>query len=155
MIVGGEPVATGATSSSGSIQRILVLGVYHPRDIAAIRSFGRMGIPVDVADRWKSSTWVGCRYIRDRYLIHPDDDEALSDVVALGERGGGLLLPSNDDYLIGKGRISAPDCPLRVRPNRPRLSRVSGGMLGKVHRSPIASSSSRGGGNRRISVFGT
>ncbi len=91
---------TAVETAANEGPRVLLLGVEHPRDAAAIRSLGRRGITIDVANHWRSATWLGSRYIRNRYLIHPEYDEALSDIAAIGAGEGGLLLPTNDHYIL-------------------------------------------------------
>jgi predicted ATP-grasp superfamily ATP-dependent carboligase len=80
----------------------LVLGTEHPRSAAVVRSLARAGIPVDVADHCRPPTalWRGSWVIRHRYQLSEDVDEAVTSLVRLGGQGGGMLIPTNDHYLM-------------------------------------------------------
>jgi predicted ATP-grasp superfamily ATP-dependent carboligase len=89
-------------SESNFRQRAIILGVEHPRDAAAIRSLGKTGIPVDVVDNKNPPTamWLASRYIRNKLLVDVDPSAAVEALEASGRREGGMLLPTNDEYLI-------------------------------------------------------
>lgn len=88
--------------------RALVLGVEHPRGAAVVRSLAKLGIRVDVADHLDvandysayTAFWRGSRYIRDRCFLSEDQADVVSTLVKSGEKRGGLLVPTNDHYLI-------------------------------------------------------
>ena len=44
--------------------------------------------------------WRGSRYIRDRCFLSEDQADVVSTLVKSGEKRGGLLVPTNDPYLI-------------------------------------------------------
>jgi predicted ATP-grasp superfamily ATP-dependent carboligase len=80
----------------------MILGVEHPRDAAAIRSLAKARIPVDVVDNKNPPTamWIASRYIRNRWLVDEDGDAAVAALEARGRREGGVLIPTNDEYLL-------------------------------------------------------
>ncbi len=104
-----EPVAPNRSSPKSTTREIasppiraLVLGTEHPRSAAVIRSFAKLGIPVDVADHYSRPTalWRGSRYIRDRCLLSGNQTYVVNTLFKIGETGGGLLIPTSDHYLI-------------------------------------------------------
>ena len=82
--------------------RAFVLGTEHPRSAAVIRSLAKAGIPVDVADHYSPPTalWRASRYIRDRHLLSEERADGIDALLRIGDAGGGLLIPTNDHYLI-------------------------------------------------------
>jgi len=82
--------------------RALVLGTEHPRAAAVVRSLGQAGIAVDVADHYDPPTafWRSSRYIRNRHLLDEDPKRAISALAKIGEQQAGVLIPTNDHYLI-------------------------------------------------------
>ena len=82
--------------------RVLVLGTEHPRAAAVVRSLAKAGIRVDVADHYDPPTafWRSSRYIRKRLMLDEDPGRAMRALRRIGEQGGGLLVPTNDHYLI-------------------------------------------------------
>lgn len=92
--------------------RAIVLGAELPRAIAVIRSLGRAGIEVHVLDHRLRMPGVYSRYIHECHLQDHNDERpdnysgdwyfsetrALEALDRLGA-GGGLLIPTNDDYL--------------------------------------------------------
>ena len=94
--------------------RALVLGTEHPRAAAVIRSLARAGIAVDVADHVAPATtlWGFSRLIRNRYRLPEAADAAVAELERLGADRGGVLIPTNDHYLIAAAR------------NHERLSRL-------------------------------
>lgn len=83
----------------------VVLGVEHPRALAAIRSLGRAGIPLVAVDHQVSAGFCS-RYLGARHLIGNDSDEALAALDALARKGGGVLIPTSDRYLVLVGKNS-------------------------------------------------
>ncbi|MCP5371417.1 MAG: hypothetical protein H6907_06740 [Hyphomicrobiales bacterium] len=83
-------------------RRVLVLGTEHPRAAAAVRSLHRAGLRVEVADHYDPPTalWRASRCIADRHRLDEDYPAALDGLLRLGAAGGGLLVPTNDHYLI-------------------------------------------------------
>lgn len=89
--------------------RVVVLGTEHPRSAAVVRSLARAGIAVDVADHWRPPTalWLASRVIRRRHELSEDGDEAVDTLLQIGAAGGGMLIPTNDHYLILASRHHA------------------------------------------------
>ena len=89
--------------------RAVVLGTEHPRSAAVVRSLARRGIAVDVADHCRPPTalWRGSWDIRRRYEVSTDGDEAVDALLQIGASGGGMLIPTNDLYLILASRHHA------------------------------------------------
>lgn len=81
------------------VQAIL-LGLEHPRALAAVGSLGRAGIPVIGVDHRASPKGFSSRYLHEKFRISENPDQALAFLEQLGERRGGVLIPTNDDYLI-------------------------------------------------------
>ncbi|MDA9981890.1 hypothetical protein N9H39_03980 [Gammaproteobacteria bacterium] len=86
----------------GSKPNVLILGVEHPRDAAAIRSLARHGIAVDIADDKQPPTamWRTSRYICNKYLLPEDGESAVAMLEGLGLPKNTVLIPTNDQYLI-------------------------------------------------------
>jgi predicted ATP-grasp superfamily ATP-dependent carboligase len=86
--------------ATGVRPRVIILGMaHHPRTVGAIQSLGRAGIPVLAVDRNPPAHRGYSRYLKERFLIERPDD-TLKFLESLGENGGGVVLPMNDDYLI-------------------------------------------------------
>src|SRR6266852_7386762 len=83
-----------------SLLRAVVLGVEHPRGVAVIRSLGRRGISVVGVERDSSARGLWSRYLSDALLVDDDPDQALSALEYLGRNGGGVLIPTNDHFLM-------------------------------------------------------
>jgi len=90
----------GAAAHTGA--RALVLGTEHPRSAAAVRSLAAAGVRVEVADHYDPPTtlWRASNAIKARHLLDEDYDTALAELLRLGVEFGGMLVPSNDHYLI-------------------------------------------------------
>ena len=90
------------STSCKSTPRTLVLGTEHPRSAAVVRSLAREGIAVDVADHYRPPTalWRASRYIRDRHMLSEDSEDTLAELLEIGCSVGGVLVPTNDHYLI-------------------------------------------------------
>jgi predicted ATP-grasp superfamily ATP-dependent carboligase len=81
--------------------RVVILGMaHHPRIVGAIQSLGRAGIRVSAVDCKPPAHRGYSRYLKERLLIEPGFDNALNFLESLGEKGRGVLMPVNDDYLI-------------------------------------------------------
>jgi len=82
--------------------RALVLGTEHPRSAAVIRSLARAGIPVDVCDHLAPTSvlWRHSRLIRSRFQLSQDPGAAMDELAALGRQEGGVVIPTNDHYLM-------------------------------------------------------
>ena len=81
------------------MQRVLVLGVEHPRAVAVLQSLGRLGISVAAVDHDASARGFHSRYAREHHLIPEDSDSALAAIESLSPVAGGVLIPTNDHYL--------------------------------------------------------
>ena len=79
--------------------RAIILGIEHPRAVAAIQSLGRAGIPVIGVDHDPTALGFFSRYLKAKFLIEKHPAKTLALLEELG-RDGGMLMPTNDDYLI-------------------------------------------------------
>jgi len=80
--------------------RAVILGLEHARSVAVVRSLGRAGIPVVGLDHLPYAPGFRSRYIKTKALISRDWELSLKLLGSLGQDGGGLLIPTNDHYLI-------------------------------------------------------
>jgi predicted ATP-grasp superfamily ATP-dependent carboligase len=95
-------------------RRVIVLGSELPRATAVIRSLGAAGMPVTLVDHRLGMPGAFSRYVRESLLLehgeprrrrgasawHFDEGRALDGLETLGRHGGGLLVPTNDAYLV-------------------------------------------------------
>ncbi|HLF71763.1 MAG TPA: hypothetical protein VI759_06400 [Dehalococcoidia bacterium] len=88
---------TGATEVT---PRAVILGSEHPRALAVISSLGELGVPIVCVDHEASSRASSSRFVKKTHRISADPAEALAFIVSLGERGGGVLIPTSDEYVI-------------------------------------------------------
>ncbi len=90
------------TDPAAARPRAIVLGTEHPRSAAVIRSLSRAGIAVDVCDHLTPPTvlWRHSRLIRSRIQLNPDPGTAMDELAALGREEGGVVIPTNDHYLM-------------------------------------------------------
>ncbi|MCH8060978.1 MAG: hypothetical protein IH861_00580 [Chloroflexi bacterium] len=79
--------------------RAIVLGIEHPRAVAVARSLGRAGITVDAVDHESSARGFYSRYLRNKHIVDEDYESTLAFLESIGQEGG-LLIPTNDHYLI-------------------------------------------------------
>jgi D-aspartate ligase len=82
-----------------TVPRVIVLGVNHPSALAVIRSVGRARIPVVAVDPDPTAKSFRSHYITERRVIGAGPDAALAELERLGRSGGGVVIPTNDDYL--------------------------------------------------------
>jgi predicted ATP-grasp superfamily ATP-dependent carboligase len=80
-------------------RRAVVFPAAHPRAVAVIRSLGRAGIPVAVADPHAKCQGFHSRFAAEKYQIAAGDDGARAFLDWLGPRGGGVLFPTSDEML--------------------------------------------------------
>lgn len=81
--------------------RAVVLGVLgHPRATAVVQSLGRAGVPVVGVEDTSAPHRFHSRYLTEKFRISAKSDEVLAFLEGLGERGGGLLIPTDDEYLL-------------------------------------------------------
>jgi D-aspartate ligase len=80
--------------------RAVVLGVEHPRAVAAVQSLGRAGIPVVAVDHDPEATGYASRYLDRKFQVESAPEKAVDFLEDLGRDGGGVLMPTNDHYLI-------------------------------------------------------
>ena len=100
----------------GVAPRAIVLGTELPRAIAVIRSLGRAGVPVVAVDHRLGMPGVFSRYVGKAYVRRHVRDltptkqslidgwpfsatETLEVLEEIGTDGGGVLIPTNDEYL--------------------------------------------------------
>jgi predicted ATP-grasp superfamily ATP-dependent carboligase len=89
-----------ATTSMANNERAIVLGVEHPRAIAVLQSLGRAGVPLIAIDHTRSPIGFHSRYLSKSFAVPNSGEAALSLLEQLGKEGGGVLIPTTDDYLI-------------------------------------------------------
>jgi len=82
------------------IQRAIVLGAEHPRALAVIQALGRANIPVVAIDHNSAPLGFCSRYVSEKFAVANSDGAALALLEQLGESGGGVIIPTNDDYLL-------------------------------------------------------
>jgi D-aspartate ligase len=80
--------------------RAVVLGVEHPRGVAVVRSLGRRGIRVVAVERDTAARGLRSRYLSRTLLVNDDPAETVAALESLGHDGGGLLIPTNDHFLV-------------------------------------------------------
>jgi predicted ATP-grasp superfamily ATP-dependent carboligase len=80
--------------------RAIVLGIEHPRGVAAIQSLGRDGVPVIGVDHDPTALGFFSRHLKAKFLIEKNAEKTLAFLEEMGRDGGGMLMPTNDDYLI-------------------------------------------------------
>jgi predicted ATP-grasp superfamily ATP-dependent carboligase len=80
--------------------RAIVLGVEHPRALAVIRSLGRAGVPVVAVDHFASAAGFRSRYVKESHRVSAEPNQAVRSLEGLAEHGGGVLIPTNDEYLV-------------------------------------------------------
>lgn len=68
--------------------------------MAAIGSLGQAGIPTVGLDHLTAARGFYSRYLKQKFRISADPEEALAFLTWLGERGGGVLMATNDQYII-------------------------------------------------------
>jgi predicted ATP-grasp superfamily ATP-dependent carboligase len=90
------PPAAGRRSPG---PRAIVLGVEHPRGVAVVRSLGRHRVPVVAIERDPTARGLRSRYLGCRVLVGESPEQALTALESL-ERDGGLLIPTNDHFLM-------------------------------------------------------
>jgi predicted ATP-grasp superfamily ATP-dependent carboligase len=90
--VGGE---RGASNPSA-----IVLGVEHPRGVAVVRSLARANIPVVVIDHVANPPGFRSRYAGRSLRVGADPADQLALLDRLGQDGGGVLIATNDHYLV-------------------------------------------------------
>ena len=81
-------------------QRAIVLGAEHPRSLAVIQALGRAGVSVVAADHRSSPLGFYSRYLVKKFHIENCNHAALTLLEQLGQNGGGMIIPTNDEYLI-------------------------------------------------------
>jgi D-aspartate ligase len=85
---------------ASAAQRAVVLGVEHPRGVAVVRSLVRRGIPVVAVERDAAARGLWSRYLSRTLLVDDDPAHAIAALESLGREGGGLLIPTNDHFLL-------------------------------------------------------
>jgi predicted ATP-grasp superfamily ATP-dependent carboligase len=79
--------------------RAVVFPAHHPRALATIRSLGRAGIRVAVADPHPKCQGFHSRHAAEKYQLAPGEDGARAFLDWLGPRGGGVLFPTSDEMM--------------------------------------------------------
>jgi predicted ATP-grasp superfamily ATP-dependent carboligase len=78
----------------------IVLGVEHPRGVAVVRSLARAGIPVIAIDHVARPLGFHSRHVSRSGQVSADPAAALRFLERLGQEGGGVLIATNDHYLV-------------------------------------------------------
>jgi predicted ATP-grasp superfamily ATP-dependent carboligase len=90
-----------------SFRPAVVMGLEHPRAVAAISSLGEMGVPVIGVDWRPAPRARASRFLRETHFIGPSEEETLACLHGLGARGRCVLIPTTDEYLIMVSRHAA------------------------------------------------
>jgi D-aspartate ligase len=86
--------------SERQTSRAVVLGVEHPRGLAVVRSLARAGVPVVAIDHLPKPPGAHSRYLGRCLQVGADRSDQLAALDRLGEEGGGVLIATNDHYLV-------------------------------------------------------
>ncbi len=78
----------------------IVLGVEHPRGVAVVRSLARAKVPVVAVDHVKRPQGFYSRYPGRSLRVGADPADQLALLDRLGQEGGGVLIATNDHYLV-------------------------------------------------------
>ena len=81
-------------------ERAIVLGAEHPRALAVLQSLGRARIPLIAIDHTAKPIGFHSRYLHKSFSVANSGEATLSLLDLLGKNGGGVLIPTTDDYLI-------------------------------------------------------
>ena len=87
-------------TSSVPLPPAIILGLEHPRAVAAISSLGVMGVPVIGVDQRPSWRAYASRHLKRKYRIGSDPRGVVEFLTSLGQRGGGVLIPTPDEYIM-------------------------------------------------------
>jgi predicted ATP-grasp superfamily ATP-dependent carboligase len=77
-----------------------VLGIEHPRGVAVARSLGRRGVRVVAVEHDPRARGLRSRYLERCVLVDDDPERTIATLETLGRDGGGVLIPTNDRYLM-------------------------------------------------------
>ena len=80
--------------------RAVVLGVEHPRGVAVVRSLARAKVPVVGIDHVANAKGLRSSCASQSLRVGADTAEQLALLDRLGEDGGGVLIATNDHYLV-------------------------------------------------------
>lgn len=76
----------------------LIMGLGHPRQTAFLGSLGRAGIPVH-AVHTEANAYRFSRRLASFHKLDPDPEAQLQHLEKFGQTTGGMLVPTNDDYV--------------------------------------------------------
>ncbi len=76
----------------------------HPRSTGVIRSLGRAGIDVIAIAQDPSAIGFYSRFAKKTYVVSPDSEALVKGLERIGRDGGGVLIPTGDDYLISTAK---------------------------------------------------
>ena len=82
------------------LKRAVILGSELPRATAVVRSLGRAGIPIVLLGQRQNMPAASSGYVGRQILAGLNGDSALNALESLGQDGGGVLIPTNDAYLM-------------------------------------------------------
>jgi predicted ATP-grasp superfamily ATP-dependent carboligase len=86
--------------SNQSVQPVpaLILGLGHPRQTAYVKSLAKIGVPVHAAHT-ELNVYRFSRHLAGFSQLEPDEESQLQFLEAFGRATGGILVPTNDDYV--------------------------------------------------------
>ncbi len=82
-----------------SLLPAFVLGIEHPRSVSAIRSLARKGIPVIGVNYDVGFCEFSSRYLVRRHIVRRNQEDSIAFFDSI-RNGGGVLIPTDDDFLI-------------------------------------------------------
>jgi predicted ATP-grasp superfamily ATP-dependent carboligase len=92
--------AARAGEREASNPRAVVLGVEHSRGLAVVRSLARAKVPVVAIDHVARAKGLRSRCVSRSLRVGADPAEQLALLDRIGEEGGGVLIATNDYYLV-------------------------------------------------------
>ena len=92
-------------NGNGRSYPALIMGLGHPRQTAYLRSLASAGIPVHAVHTERKAQRFS-RHLASFHQISTDPDEQLAHLEQFGRDVGGVLIPTNDDYvgLVSRNR---------------------------------------------------
>ena len=83
----------------------LIMGLGHPRQTAYVKSLANVGVPVH-AVHTKQTAFQFSRHLKSFHQIDADPEKQLDYLERFGREVGGIIVPTNDDYvgLVSKNR---------------------------------------------------
>ena len=76
----------------------LIMGLGHPRQTAYVKSLANVGVPVH-AVHTKQTAFQFSRHLKSFHQIDADPEKQLDYLERFGREVGGIIVPTNDDYV--------------------------------------------------------